>query len=87
VNQEQFQLIKENKIQSLGVQEQFVGRSSNQNMLRQLKFNLWVFWHDIRRHNLLAEQKNLHYPLVEHTVLCKTCNNGIIITYRDNYES
>jgi len=86
VDQEQFQLIKENKIQGSGVQDQFVGRSSNQNMHRQLKFNLWVFWHDIRRHKLFAEQKNLHYPLVEHTVLCKTCNKGIIITYRNGLE-
>jgi len=56
-------------------------------MFRQVRFNLWVFWHNIRKHNILGETTNLNYPMRQLKVFCHTCNCGRILKYRDGLES
>ena len=56
-------------------------------MFRQIRFNLWVLWHDIRSHKIFADEETLEYPIVRKTVFCMTCNHGKIITYRDGLEN
>ena len=45
--------------------------------MNTLKFNLIVFWHDIRRHKIDVKTTTLTYPNIHKVVYCNTC--GFII--------
>lgn len=61
--------------------------SFTRKMFEALKFNLWVFWHDIRFHSMGWITKSLEYPYREHIVCCFTCLKQKKITYEDGLEN
>lgn len=62
-------------------------RSLEKEMIETIKFNLWVFWHDIRFHKITVINKNLDYPEAIKQVNCKKCKQSKVIIYEDGLES
>ena len=52
-----------------------------------LKFNWWVFKHDIRRHKLDVIDKNLDYPKRMVQVTCLKCGRFRFLIYEDGLEN
>ncbi len=55
--------------------------------LEVLKFNFWIFIHDIRWHKLNVIDKNLDYPKRMIQVTCMKCHSIRILIYEDGLEN